>query len=81
MKHLLQRFFRGILSVFTTCVLMAAPVAAIVYSSDSTEQQAQSLFVSTQKPVTWQMQNNDQAEIVVDQENQPVLAMKLRRQH
>lgn len=34
MKNFVQRIFQGILSVITMSVLMAAPVAAIIYSAE-----------------------------------------------
>lgn len=37
MKNNLKRLVHGIMSIITTFILMAAPVAAIVYSSESLE--------------------------------------------
>lgn len=37
MKNILQRLVRDVVSVLTTFVLMASPVAAIVYSSEPLE--------------------------------------------
>lgn len=37
MEHMARRVINSILSVFTTLILMAAPVAAIVYASEPVE--------------------------------------------
>jgi hypothetical protein len=77
MKHMVQRISRGILSAITTFVLMAAPVAAIVYSSDSTEKQAESIFASAPKSISWQVQNSDADQ----QEKEQIVAMKVRKRN
>lgn len=37
MEHMAKRLVNGIFSVVTTCMLMAAPVAAIIYASEPME--------------------------------------------
>ncbi|MBP2649268.1 MAG: hypothetical protein H6Q74_93 [Firmicutes bacterium] len=40
MKKILRRFVSGIISIITTFLVMAAPVAVLVYSADGVTEQA-----------------------------------------
>lgn len=53
---MINRIFRGVLSMITTFVLMAAPIAAIVYSSDATVKQAEYRSAPVKYTVSWQTQ-------------------------
>lgn len=61
MTNMVQRISQGFLSLITTFVLMAAPIAAIVYSSDSTLEQAAS-SASANYTVSWQAQAQGDAQ-------------------
>lgn len=77
MANIIQRIFRGTLSVITTFVLMAAPIAAIVYFSEPATQSQKGL-ASANYMNSWQaVADKDEQVGVIKQTfvTEPIIAL------